>query len=390
MKRATRLSPTPPKSPLDAVTDADPFAYYADLVDRHPFYFDAECGFWVATSAAAVRQVLLDPACRVRPIDEPVPRAIEGSAAGDVFGNLVRMLDGPRHDRLKELIARALVGCDLQRAGQLAAAATRTILRRGRHVPFDAIMYDMPARVVALLGGMPDEPSWEAGRLIGAFAKCITGLAGPEQLGAAVNAVERLTELVSAATASPGAGLTVEMMHGAEPGAGVRDTPFIANAIGLLSQTYDATAGLIGNTLVALAHHVEARLAARTDLERVVREVLRYDSPVQNTRRYAAQPVTILDVAVPKGAAILVVLAAASRDPVVNARPHQFDPYRADPTLFAFGAGAHRCPGEELAVTIATAAVSTLLETGFDPTRIHLEISYRPSASTRIPLLQAA
>jgi len=62
----------------------------------------------------------------------------------------------------------------------------------------------------------------------------------------------------------------------------------IANRIGFLSQAYEATAGLIGNTLLALAAHAEARSAVIAHpgyLDNAIQETLRYDPPVQNTRR---------------------------------------------------------------------------------------------------------
>ncbi len=81
-------------SPLQAVTDPDPYPYYATLVAERPLYHDDELKLWVASGAEAVEQLLRSPACRVRPPGVPVPPGIAGSAAGEVFGGLVRMCDG--------------------------------------------------------------------------------------------------------------------------------------------------------------------------------------------------------------------------------------------------------------------------------------------------------
>ena len=88
--------------------------------------------------------------------------------------------------------------------------------------------------------------------------------------------------------------------------------------LGLLVQSCDATAGLIGNTLLADGPPVE--------------DVLRLDSPVQNTRRYVAEDGVVAGVPLHRGDAILAVLAAANRDPEGNGR------------IFTFGVGAHACP----------------------------------------------
>jgi len=91
----------PPSTPLAAVTHADPYPYYASLVAQRPFYRDDALGLWVASSAAAVRSVMTSDQCRVRPPAEPVPKALVGSPAGEIFGQLARMNDGANHLRAK-------------------------------------------------------------------------------------------------------------------------------------------------------------------------------------------------------------------------------------------------------------------------------------------------
>jgi cytochrome P450 len=144
-----------------------------------------------------------------------------------------------------------------------------------------------------------------------------------------------------------------------------------ANAAGFLLQAYEATAGLIGNTLLALGRNPRLREAG---LDKVIEEVLRLDPPVQNTRRFVARAGTIAGREMSEGDAILVVLAAANRDPAAP--------------LFSFGAGRHACPGQTLAVTIAKAGVERALAAGVDPGPLAREVSYRPSANVRIPLFR--
>lgn len=133
----------------------------------------------------------------------------------------------------------------------------------------------------------------------------------------------------------------------------------LANLIGLMSQTYEATAGLIGNTLLALVRDADLRRRAAGDdalLGRVIEEVLRHDPPIHNTRRYMAQDAIIAGKRMKRGDQVLVVLAAANRDPSRHARPHDFDPERADRLSLSFGAGRHACPGQAIAIQIATPA----------------------------------
>jgi cytochrome P450 len=162
----------------------------------------------------------------------------------------------------------------------------------------------------------------------------------------------------------------------------------VANALGFLSQSYDATAGLIGNTLVALARRPELR---EPDLvPRLVMEVARHDAPVQNTRRFVAADAVVAGQAMKAGDAVLVVLAAANRDPAANADPARFELDRRAPRTFTFGLGPHACPGAMMATTIAAAGVTALLAAGVPLDRFAEGVRYRPSVNARIPVFDPA
>ncbi|MEU9716507.1 cytochrome P450 [Streptomyces sp. NPDC047976] len=384
-------STTTVSSPVEAVRLADPYPYYARLVAERPFAWDEGLGVWVAADAAAVRAVLGSGALRVRPVAEPVPAGIAGTAAGEVFGELVRMTDGARAARLKQVVAGALARADTAYAASLAGRLTREVLAEGGEVPYEELMFGVPARVVAALCGLTGGAGREAARAIGDFVQCIPAAATEDQYRAASAAATRLRALLapalSEAQATPlgtpaaaGArGLLGELVAAAERDGWARLGPLLSNAIGFLSQTYDATAGLIGNTLVALA-----RGAAGADTGALVREVVRYDAPIQNTRRFAAEAFTYGGSTVEPGQQVLVLLAAANRDPAVNPDPHALSPGRVNPAVFTFGAAAHRCPGAELATALAGAVVTELRAAGLGTTATP---AYRPLANARIPLL---
>ncbi|MFD0353598.1 cytochrome P450 [Streptomyces sp. NPDC127110] len=423
------MSTTTVSSPVEAVRLADPYPYYARLVAERPFAWDEGLGAWVAADAAAVRAVLGSGALRVRPVAEPVPAGIAGKAAGEVFGELVRMTDGAPAARLKGVVAGALARADTAYAASLAARLTREVLAAGGEVPYEELMFGVPARVVAALCGLTEGAGREAARAIGDFVQCIPAAATEDQYGAASAAATRLRALLGPAlaeaqatplgaaapghpappapgpasgagvalgsgtapapgaaagavawySARPGQGLLRELVVAAERDGWARLGPLLSNAIGFLSQTYDATAGLIGNTLVALA-----RGAAGADTGALVREVVRYDAPIQNTRRFAAEAFTYGGSTVEPGQQVLVLLAAANRDPAVNPDPHTLSPGRVNPAVFTFGAAAHRCPGAELATALAGAVVTELRAAGLGTTATP---AYRPLANARIPLL---
>jgi cytochrome P450 len=147
----------------------------------------------------------------------------------------------------------------------------------------------------------------------------------------------------------------------------------LANLVGLLSQTYEATAGLIGNSVVTLMRDpAKAALPAAV----LVADVMRDDPPIQNTRRFAACDVQIGCARIAAGQAVLVLLAAASRHAALQGAQHGAQ------QGYGYGRGAHACPGQALSQTIAAAALDVLLQEG-PPTPMAWR--YRPSVNARIP-----
>jgi cytochrome P450 len=104
-------------------------------------------------------------------------------------------------------------------------------------------------------------------------------------------------------------------------------------------------------------------------------------------RRFLAQNGCVAGQAMQEGDVILVVLAAASRDPLANPHPERFDIRRKERCLFTFGAGSHMCPGETLAAMIARAAIEHVMASGIDLEQLATPVSYRPSVNVRVALL---
>ena len=388
---------TAPRDPVAAVTHPDPYPYYAELVARRPLYRDEGLGLWVASSAAAVTAVLTSDALRVRPPAEPVPRGLVGSAAGDVFGRLVRMTDGPGQAAFKSVVVAALDAVDGNDAAARARRWARTLAGDTKPAADPArvteFAFALVAHAVADLLGVPSAKLRETAQWTASFVACLAPSAGTEQIerGAVAAAHLRavLVDLLEHPSPTGAGGLLARLSREAGRAGGHARDVVVANALGFLSQSYEATAALIGNTLLALASQRDVReqVAARPDvLADVAREVARHDAPVQNTRRFAAVSTRVGDQELTAGDAVLVVLAAANRDPAANAHPERFDVTRPDRRSFTFGLGAHACAGERLATIIAAAGVERLLQDGLSLERLAEGLAYRPSANVRLPL----
>jgi cytochrome P450 len=365
-----------PASALAAVTHPDPYPYYADLVAHRPLHRDDALGLWVAASAATVSAVFTSELCRVRPTAEPVPKALVGTVAGDVFGRMVRMNDGAYHMRMKPGVSATVAMLDpgtitrhAEAAAQRLADALQPATEPARIADF---AFRLPPHTMGALLGLPADMLPAIAASTGEFVR---GLAP----GASAADVERGA---AAARALIDAVRTLPRYRAA-------GDETVANVVGFFWQSYEATAALIASTLLALAHHAEARERVRREppaLTAVVGEVTRHDAPVQNTRRFVAAPGVVAGQAMKEGDVVLLVLAAANRDPAANPDPARFDPARRERRSFTFSFGAHACPGETLAVLMASAGVARLLAAGVEPERVARTYSYRPSANMRMPL----
>lgn len=352
-----------PADPIAAATHADPYPYYADLVARRPFAFDDRLGLWVAASAEAVTCVLGCSAALVRPPGQPVPPALAGSAAGDIFARFLRMRDGAGHAALRGPVVNTV---ERIRPDAVVAATGRQLdllLARGHDL--DGIIDRLPPLVAGCLTGVPDGDLPGIAGLAATFARGIAAGRPADQLAAAQVAAAELAERLARLQVRAFAGLESDLA--------------IANLIGLMLQSYEATVGLIGLGLLAAARRPGP---ASENPDAFVLEVLRHDAAIQNTRRFMAADAVVAGRTVTAGQGVLVVLAAANRDPQVNPAPGDLRLDRPGRAVFTFGLGGHRCPARGMAVTIAATALGRLA----GRVRADAPVRYRPSQNARMPV----
>lgn len=327
-----------------APSHPDPYPYYRSLQEGPALLFDADLKLWISSRAEVIREVMDNPDCVVRPTGEAVPKAIAGSSAGTIFSRLVRMNEGAAHADPKLAIAQALAAVDLDRVASRTAHFA-AMLEGPDGEAITRWIFDLPTYVVADLLGIAEADLPQVALLVADFVRCLSPLSTPEQLASASTAAHAL------------------MAHFAQAMQPASVCP--VNRIGLLSQTHEATAGLIGNSIVALLRDPAFQARLRADPRRaaaMVRQVARADPAVQNTRRFVTQATTVAGVALQPGDTILLLLGAAGQ--------------------CGFGYGRHACPGQELACAIATSALEHLLAL---PGPLALDWTYKPSANARLP-----
>lgn len=338
---------------LDYANRANPYPLYAEL--RKTPVVRAPNGSYVVSTYREVTALIHDP------------RVSNGGGAGG--GSFIGM-DPPEHDRLRRLATSHLDQSDTVRP-ELERIVTGLIdqMRGRRQIDIvDDLAYPYPVTVICERLGVPheDEPRFHP------WAEAmITQLdPRPGQQDAAARARSEMDEymsgLIERFRANPGPGL----LSGLAAGEGMATEDIVATGRLLLVAGHETTVNLIANGMLTLLRHPHllARLRGDADLAvPLVEELLRYEPPVQLVpgANVALDDIEVAGTTIPKGARIVLGLAAANRDPARFADPDRFDPDRADNQHLGFFGGIHYCFGAALArqeVQVALVELARRLE----------------------------
>jgi 4-methoxybenzoate monooxygenase (O-demethylating) len=145
-----------------------------------------------------------------------------------------------------------------------------------------------------------------------------------------------------------------------------------------LSAGIDTTVYGLGNALYCLARYPEQWQALRENpalIRGAFEEVLRFEAPVQSFFRTTTKAVDVSGIRLGDGEKVLLLFAAANRDPRRWDKPDSFDVRRRATGHMTFGTGIHGCVGQAVArleteaVLGAFARHVTAIEMTAEPTR---------------------
>ncbi|MGS2614422.1 cytochrome P450 [Micromonospora sp. LZ34] len=324
----------------------------------------------VVTRHALVRRVLTDPGT-YRPDNAldavtPMPVAALRVLAGHRFRLPPTLANNSTasHPGIRAIVADALhptrvaaqrpwlTGLVRERVGALAAE-----LNAGEPVDLYArLAADLPLLVLARLMELPDAPVGAVKEFARAALELFWAPLDADRQLALATEVGRFHRVLREFAAT-GGGLAADLRAVGHPPDQVVGALFF-----LLVAGQETTSQFLTLLLHRLAGEPAVLAALRSGavpVADVVEEGLRLEPPIVTWRRVAATDTTLGGTAVPAGTSIVLWLARAGRDPATVDAPGEFRPgQRGSRRHLAFGAGAHRCVGDQLARMEAAVVVT--------------------------------
>ncbi|MFE5946587.1 cytochrome P450 [Streptomyces sp. NPDC056480] len=360
---------------------SDPYPAYAWLREHAPVHrttLPSGVEAWLVTRYGDARQALADQRLSKNPAHhDESPHAkgktgIPGERKAELMTHLLN-IDPPDHTRLRRLVSKAFtprrVAEFTPRVQELTDRLIDAFVEKGSADLIHEFAFPLPIYAICDLLGVPEEDQDDFRDWAGMM---IRHGGGPR--GGVARSVKKmrgyLAELIHRKREEPGDDLISGLIKASDHGEHLTENEAAAMAFILLFAGFETTVNLIGNGMYQLLRHPEQRellqasvAAGETGLlETGIEELLRYDGPVEMaTWRYATEPLTIGGQDIPAGDPVLVVLAAADRDPERFDGPDTLDLARRDNQHLGYGHGIHYCLGAPLARLEGQTALATLL-----------------------------
>lgn len=344
-----------PVSTLDYYADAairDPYPVYEEIRALGPLVYLAQHDLYAVPNYAEVSHVLRHPeffsnARGVSPLQK----------VNDILVGSTLNSDPPSHDRTRAITAEPLLpgalGVVEGRIREAADGLIDTLCQRGE---FDAVKdfaRYLPVTIVAELVGLP--PAVDSEQML-KWASATFNLFGDENQRT-LEAYENLKDLRDflreyGRPEKLKDGGWAKRIFEVGPERGISYETCAQLMRDYINPSLDTTISTSGQLIKLFAENPGewAKVRANPDLvNNAIEEAVRIAAPVRGWTRYVAQDAELAGHLLPAGSRVLVMFAAANRDPVKFPDPARFDVTRDVHDHVGFGQGVHMCMGMHLA-----------------------------------------
>lgn len=315
-------------------------------------------GFWSVATHAETLEVLRD--AQTYSSVTGGERPFGGTVLQDlpIAGQLLNMMDDPRHAQVRKLVSSGLTPRMIRRVEEDLRRRARALLDDVEPgVAFDFLVdvaAEVPMQMICILLGVPEsdrhwlfeaiEPSFD----FRGSRSAVVQRMSIEDAGNRVYTFGR--ELIAAKRARPCDDMLSVVANSTDPELSDLEVYLFFQL--LFSAGAETTRNAIAGGLLALAGHPDQYRLLRADpglLPTAIEEVIRWSSPAPSKRRTATRHAVLGGQRIEAGQKVLVWEGSANRDPAVFERADRFDITRKPNPHIGFGHGAHFCLGAHLA-----------------------------------------
>ncbi|MDQ1434453.1 MAG: hypothetical protein QOF59_1269 [Actinomycetota bacterium] len=360
----------------------DPYSQYKLVREQDPVHF-SPIGAIALFRYDDVHRVLRDPSLSVEE-DKMLPLAVD--ADPDIAAMLAERreggshnmlnLDPPDHHRLRRLVSKVFTPRTVEelrpRVQQLVDEHLDIALASGGDVDLIAgLAFPLPFIVISEMLGIPEgRDRSQLREWSGAVVKTFDPILTREEILASFDAIDNInayiTEVIAWKREHPSDDLLSALIAAEDEGDRLSEIELMEQVLLLYVAGHETTVNLIGNGTLALLRNrdqLELLTADPSVDTTFVDELLRYDSPVQMSRRITVAPYELGGKSIEPGSIVMTCLGAANRDPAKwGETADVLDLRRADAREhMSFGGGFHSCLGAHLARLEGQVAMTTLV-----------------------------
>lgn len=357
-----------------------PYKTYYLLREKEPVHWSF-IGVWVLTRYADIKAVLTDK----RFTTDSLPKRLEEknkytqnprgglNSLQQASSKFLFYMNPPDHTRLRGLVSKAFSPSFVESLRPNIQQTVDELLNKVREDGHMDIIHDLaaplPVRVIAGLLGMPMEDCamlHEWSTQLSRVLDPLISIKEYENLNVVVQQFQDyIHSLIAEKEKRPENDLISNLIVARDQGDKLRADELSTVCMQLFITGEETTVNTIGNGILALLNHPEqlAKLKAEPNIiNTAVEELLRYDSPVQFTGRYATEDIEIGDKLIKKGERVLLGLGAGNHDPRQFDQPEKLDVTRQENRHLAFSDGIHYCLGAALARVQARIAIPAIIQ----------------------------
>ncbi len=367
-------------NPFEPGFAENPYDQYRAMREQEPVH-ESPFGIWLLFRYDDVLRFLRDPSLSVedanaRPtmLDQMADEVLGADRDKEMGTRAMLNRDPPDHTRLRKLVSKAFTPRRIEnlrpRVQELVDQSLDKAADAGEMELVGDYAFALPFAVISEMLGMPPTDADKLREWSGTLVRTLEPVADPELMLAIRDAGENMRGLVTDVINWKRENLSDDMLSALiaaeENGDMLSDDELIEQVELLYIAGHETTVNLIGNGTLALLRNRDELERLRNDPSldaAAIEELLRYDPPVQMTRRVTLTDVEVGGKTIPEGVFVVCGLASSNRDEKHwGPTAERVDIGRANAKEhLAFGGGAHYCLGAALARLEGQVAIGSLV-----------------------------